>query len=368
MAERLKDSYGSEMAERVAGMLSAVDPGFDSAGYVAVALAGYEDLELMGRGRQLGRALAGFLPEDPCEAARIIRAALPPIPEARAWRGMQGFVLLPFGEYLAEYCTGCFEEAMATQYEITKRFTSEFSIRVFIRTDPERTLARLREWARDPDEHVRRLVSEGTRPRLPWAPQLQALREEPAPALELLELLKDDPSEYVRRSVANNLNDIGKDHPGLLVDVAAQWWADGDDNRRALVRRALRSLVKVGDPAALDVLGYRPDPSLSARVVVPGRARIGESLPLTAEVTNTGQQPVPALVDFIVGFARPGGKVSEKVFKGGEVQVPPGGAATIRASVSLRLHSTRKTHAGPHTVAVLLNGSRTPAATVEVAP
>ncbi len=202
---------------------------------------------------------------------------------------MQPFRYMPFVFYVGQHGLGAFEESMLAQYELTKRFTAEFSIRPFLIHHEAATLARLRQWTVDPDPNVRRLVSEGTRPRLPWAPRLPAFIADPAPVLELLELLRDDPSEYVRRSVANNLNDISKDHPDVVVEVARRWWADGDEPRRRLVRHALRTLVKRGDPAALEVLGHVGADHLVVREVSidPRDPTIGGSVRITATVVDT---------------------------------------------------------------------------------
>ena len=152
---------------------------------------------------------------------------------------------------------------MQAQHELTQRFTAEFSIRPFIERHPEATLARLAQWTQDPSPHVRRLVSEGTRPRLPWASRLRDFQRDPAPVLALLERLKDDPELYVRRSVANNLNDIGKDHPDLLADVARRWLQNASPERRWIVRHALRSAIKRAEPGALSALGYGAAPTLA---------------------------------------------------------------------------------------------------------
>src|SRR5262249_34126743 len=155
-----------------------------------------------------------------------------------------------------------FEPAMRAQYELTKRFSAESSIRAFLMQYPEATYARLLEWARDGSVHVRRLVSEGTRPRLPWAPRLRAFQDDPRPVIALLELLKDDPERYVQRSVANNLNDIGKDHPELAVEVCRRWSARTSPGRAWIVRHALRSLVKKGHRGALEAVGAGSRPKV----------------------------------------------------------------------------------------------------------
>ena len=173
---------------------------------------------------------------------------------------MAAFLYMPHLFFVARHGLDHFEDSMRAQYALTQRFTAEYSIRAFLEKHPEATLARLREWAADPSQHVRRLVSEGTRPRLPWAPRLRAFQKDPRPVLELLELLKDDPELYVRRSVANNLNDIGKDHPALLTAVAKRWLRGATPERRWIVDHALRSAVKRADAGALGALGYGARP------------------------------------------------------------------------------------------------------------
>jgi 3-methyladenine DNA glycosylase AlkC len=298
---------------------------------------------------------------------------------------MQPFRYMPFVLYVGQHGLGAFEESMLAQYELTKRFTAEFSIRPFLIHHEAATLARLRQWTNDPDPNVRRLVSEGTRPRLPWAPRLPAFIADPTPVVALLELLRDDPSEYVRRSVANNLNDISKDHPDVVVDLAGRWWADGDEPRRRLVRHGLRTLVKRGDPAALDVLGHVGADHLVVREVSidPGAAVIGGSVRITATVVDTrspgddadaadvraatepvvgpGSATQRVAVDFVVHFVKANGSTSPRVFKGAVRTLGPGGATVVTRLVSLAQQSTRTHHPGVHRVEVQVNGQRSDA-------
>lgn len=219
MATRLKDLFGPEVPRRIASAIAAVHPAFPVDRFVRDALDGYDALELTPRARQIAAVLRRHLPADYEEAVGILIASLGPASEAPELTGMASFFYAPHVYFVAEYGVAHWEASMHAQYELTQRFTAEFSIRAFLEHEPERTLALLKEWTSDPSPHVRRLVSEGTRPRLPWAPRLPRFQRDPSPVLELLELLKDDPSLYVRRSVANNLNDIGKDHPDLLVGI-----------------------------------------------------------------------------------------------------------------------------------------------------
>jgi 3-methyladenine DNA glycosylase AlkC len=359
MAEPLKNSFGPDTPGLIADMIEPGHPGFDREHFLAAALDGYDDLELTPRAHQIADALATTLPADRGEAMEIITASLGPENEDSELTGMETFRYLPFVFFVAEHGLDHYETAMTAQYELTKRFTAEFSIRAFLDRYPSETLARLRTWAGDDNVHVRRLVSEGTRPRLPWAPRLRQFQEDPTPVLELLELLKDDQEEYVRRSVANNLNDIAKDHPDVVVATTARWWDDGDENRRRLVRHALRTLIKAGDPGALRILGYGPDsPTRITSVVVdPVEAAIGGSVRITVELENPTEVESQALVDLIVHFVKANGSTSPKVFKGGERSLPPGGSTTVSKKISLAQHTTRTHFPGRHQVEVQLNGS-----------
>jgi len=378
MAEPLKNYFGPEIARKIAGLISAVYPAFPADAFLRDALRGYEDLELMPRGWHLARSLRGHLPDDYPEAIQVLLASLglgPGAPDETAGSepatepetsaepetsesGMSAFVYLPYTLFVAEYGLDHFEASMTAQYELTQRFTAEFSIRPFLVQHTEETLARLRDWVTDPSPHVRRLVSEGTRPRLPWASRLKAFQADPSPVLELLELLKDDPELYVRRSVANNLNDIGKDHPDLLVETARRWLMGADENRRWVVSHALRSAVKRGEAGALDVLGYGDPAEVAIRnaTFTPGRVRMGDSVGISLEVANTGNRRQKVLADLRVHFVKANGRTSPKVFKLKILDLAPGEATRLRKTISLAEMTTRKHYPGTHGVEVVLNG------------
>lgn len=366
--EPLKNQFGPDVVTRIGEMIEEAWPTFDRRRYESLALDGFEELELTPRGRHISDALAQTLPDDRAEAMRILIRSLGPAGEGEKLTGMAAFLYLPHSIFVAEHGVDHFETAMEAQYEITRRFTSEFSIRTYLERFPDRTLARLREWASDPDVHVRRLVSEGTRPRLPWAGRLRAFQEDPAPVLELLERLKDDPEEYVRRSVANNLNDIAKDHPETVIEVTRRWASDADETLMKLIRHALRTLVKAGDPDALAVLGYTPESPVEVRGVTctPSRAEIGGKVALVFEIENRSDAPAPVLVDFRVHFVKANGEAKPKVFKGSEFVIEPGAVESLRRTVSLRQHSTRTHYPGRHEVDVLVNGVVRPGTAFEL--
>ena len=368
MAEPLKNMFGPDVPVRLANAISGVAGDFDADRFRILALDGFDDLELTQRARHISEALAETLPLDRKEAMEILVAGFGPEIEGQELTGMDGFYYLPVVFFIADYGLDDFETAMTAQYEVTKRFTAEFSIRAFIDRYPQKTMSILSEWALDPNVHVRRLVSEGTRPRLPWAPRLSRFVDDPSDVVGLLELLKDDPEEYVRRSVANNLNDISKDHPDLVVETAQRWWSDGSDQRRQLIRHGLRTLIKAGHLGALEVLGFGPGSpvEVSNVRVDPGVVPVGSKVRVEVELVNPGRDPGGALVDLRVHFVKASGSTSPKVFKGGERNLEPSEVAVIRKSISLAQHSTRKHYPGIHEIEVQINGSVVPGGSFEV--
>jgi 3-methyladenine DNA glycosylase AlkC len=359
MATPLKDSFGPDVPRRIAEAIAVVRPGFPVRRFLVDALDGYEDLELMPRGRHIARALNAHLPTDYDEAIEILLASLDPLTQGEELTGMATFIHMPHVFYVAEYGRGHWDTSMKAQHQLTQRFTAEYSIRVFLESEPERTLGRLREWTRDPSPDVRRLVSEGTRPRLPWAPRLRRFQEDPSPVLELLELLKDDESAYVRRSVANNLNDIGKDHPGLLIATCRRWMKEAGPERRVLIRHALRSAVKRGEHAALEVLGFGATGAAEVErmTMEPRRPRIGETIRISFTLRNSARDRAAFNVDLRVHFVKANGGTSPKVFRVRELTLVPGERRDLSKLVSLRQQTTRTHYSGRHDVEVVVNGA-----------
>ena len=340
-------------------MVRAVHPGFPHDEFLRDALSGYGPLSLTGRGFHIATALRKHLPAEYPRAVDILLASASQPHDHRASGGMAAFLYMPHLFFVAQHGLGHFEESMRAQHALTQLFTAEYSIRAFLEKHPEATLARMREWTRDPSEHVRRLVSEGTRPRLPWAPRLRAFQKDPRPVIELLELLKDDPSLYVRRSVANNLNDIGKDHPALLTSVAKRWLRGASEERRWIVNHALRSAVKRADAGALGALGYgsKAEVSLRARCVEPSRAKIGSHVTVSFTVVNRQAKPQRVMVDLVVHFVKARG-TGAKTFKMKALTLAPGASVAVRKKIGLSQLTTRKHYPGVHNVEALLNGRR----------
>ena len=358
MAEPLKNQYGPEIPRTIATMIANVMPSFRRDAFLRDVLEGYEALELMPRGRKISRALRDHLPRHFPEAIDVLLASLGSRVNPLEGQGMAAFLYMPHTNFVADYGLDHFEESMHAQHELTQLFTAEFSIRPFLERHTERTLARLRQWTEDPNPHVRRLVSEGTRPRLPWAPRLRMFQKDPRPVLALLDLLKDDPELYVRRSVANNLNDIGKDHPAVLVATAKSWMKGASEDRAWIVRHALRSAVKRGDAGALSVMGFGGEAHVRlARVsIAPKRVTRGGKVRVSFDVVNDKDRTQRVLVDFRVHFVKSGGRTSPKVFKLKQADLAPRESMHVTKLVSLADLTTRRHYEGRHVVEAIING------------
>ena len=255
----LGDLLDRDAIECLAHNISLVFPKFDGDSFRRAALDGLKPLAILQRGQHLARALREHLPNCYEDAIDILIHSLTPPMSQTDDLGLAVFFYLPHVSFVATYGLDAkgnggrdpFEVSMKAQYELTRRFSAEFSMRPFLIRWPERTVARLMEWTRDPDPHVRRLCSEGARPRLPWAMRIPAFVKDPTPVLPILEALKDDEDLYVRRSVANHIGDIAKDHPALAFEICERWLTGASAERKWMIRHAVRHPAKKGVKAAL---------------------------------------------------------------------------------------------------------------------
>jgi 3-methyladenine DNA glycosylase AlkC len=370
MGEPLKTFFSTALVRRLAGDIVRVHPRFPTGAFTKDACRGLGALELLERGRHIANVLSTHLPEAYPEAVDILLRSLGPehATDELIGVGMAPFFYLPHTLFVAERGLEHFDLSMRANYELTKRFSAESSVRPFIAREPERAMTFLQSWTADDNAHVRRLVSEGTRLRLPWAPRVAWLEQHPERVLALLDLLKDDPSSMVRRSVANNLNDLGKARPDLLIRTTRVWLEDAPPARRALVEHALRSAVKRGDSDALRLLGYGQAPRLSVEAVAftPRRVRIGGRVAMTFALRSTSTRPQQLLVDVAVHFVKARGAGEPKVFKLGRMTLRPGERVRLKTAFSLAVHTTRVPRPGRHAVDVLVNGRRTRAGSFDV--
>ena len=360
--EPFKNLINPSLVRAAAEQLHAAWPAFDKRAFVGRANRGLEALELKARAMQIADALEATLPARFGQACAVVEAALAAAVEPGASRpesdhGLRGWIVWPLGEFVARRGLAEPERSLAALHALTQRLTAEFAIRPFIVAHPSLVFATLQRWARDPSAHVRRLVSEGSRPRLPWGLQLKALIADPSPTLPLLLALQDDPSDYVRRSVANHLNDIAKDHPQVVVEWLREHLPGASQERRALLRHASRTMIKQGHAEALALWGAATPFEGSTRLTLaPRRLRVGDSLALKLTLRSGSPAPQALLIDYAVHHVRANGSTSAKVFKGWSLTLAPGEARRLERTHSMRAVTTRRYHAGRHAIEVRING------------
>ena len=359
--EPFKDRMNDKVIRQLSGIFKRVYADFDETLFLDHALKGLVDLELKERAHSIMKALDVCLPAKFSVFEKIIRASLHPSEDPEnegASFGPDGIVGMA-GWAIADLVTlrgrGCPEAALSLLKDVTKRFSAEFAVRPFLDENTELTLRVFKEWIVDENRHVRRLASEGCRPRLPWGMQLRKFVADPAPVLALLEALKDDPEEYVRRSVANNLNDIAKDHPDLVAESAARWLEGADKNRTRLVKHACRTLIKQGHRGALAAFGYTPLMDIDCELRVhTDIVKYGECLDfeftLVAKPANS-----KVVVDYAVHFVKANGSRSPKVFKWKDTALVKSRLAGVKRH-AIKPITTRTYYAGEHRLDILVNG------------
>ncbi|WP_241171108.1 DNA alkylation repair protein [Burkholderia gladioli] len=349
----LKDSMGERQFRSLLSTLKLIERSFDTRRFLAVALDGLDELSLMARVRRASLAIeagAQALPGGYDTVLTLLAEAAPHLGG--------GFLSLVAPDYVGQFGRHDFDRSMAALAFFTRFGSSEFAVREFLRDDPRRALATLRDWSRHEDQAVRRLASEGSRPRLPWSFRLREIEADPALAAPILDNLRADPSDYVRRSVANHLNDVTKLHPDWVLERAAAWGVD-DAGTRWIVRHALRTLVKRGDARALALLGASGAARIEAVpfAVTPARIELGETVTLAAELVSTAPGVQRLVVDYRIGYVKKNGSTAHKVFKLRELTLAPGQRIDIVRSQRIRDFTTRTHYAGRHGVELIVNGA-----------
>jgi 3-methyladenine DNA glycosylase AlkC len=330
--------------------------GYDST-HTAATVAAFDGMALKARSDLVRDALIDDLPESFPDFAAAIDALIAQ-PECTGW------MIWPLTEAVASRATAHgsaddFHVGLTLLAELTPRLTAEFALRSMLIADLERTLAAARKWTSSDNEHVRRLASEGTRHYLPWARRVPALLARPDATVPIIDALYRDPSEYVRRSVANHLNDLSRLHADLVVETAARWQSAPDGNTDKLVRHALRTLVKRGHPNALALLGFHAPNSLSlSELVVDKIVSTGDKLSFSATLTNVASSPVRVTIDYSVGYRKANGTIAHKVFKLSTATIGGGERVQFAKLHSFAPITTRRHHPGRHELAVQVNGKR----------
>ena len=365
MPEPFKNFFNEPLIISMGDHLTKSWPDFQTTAFVAQALENFEQLELKERSTQISQALSEFLPEDFTEASEILRNSLAPEKNKSSLNeqapsgslGIEGWGIMPLTSYVARHGLEHFDLSLSLLQEMTKRFSAEFDIRFFLISDPERTLTTLTTWLDHPSHHVRRLISEGTRPRLPWAVQLPEFIKDPSPILPLLDALKDDDEEYVRRSVANNLNDIAKDHPDMVADIAEKWGRGANKNRQKLIRHACRTLIKQGHQKTLAALGYSaPDITIDSLTINTPNVIFGNALNFDLSLTSQSEKPQSLIIDYAIHHRKANGKTSAKVFKWKNITLKPAASHSAQKKHVIKKITTRKYYPGQHHLEIFING------------
>ncbi|OII66722.1 DNA alkylation repair protein [Streptomyces sp. CC77] len=355
----LKRHFNGEAARLIGGKIAAVHPGFDVDGYADEVEKRIPGLELKDRVLVLAEGLRTRLPEDYTAAVPVLLAILED--ELAEGEGMfnSSWFLMPVARFVEEYGLDHPELSLDAIEEITKRHTGEYAIRPYLEQHYALTMDRVARWAVSPSHNVRRLATEGIRSRLPWHRTLTVFVKDPQPVLEILEPLRSDPSEYVRKSVANNLNDISKDHPQVALDTALRWLEESPTpETRWIVKHGLRTLVKKGDQQALALLGATGgEHVLVPRLrIAPDEVTVGDTVVITFDIENTDDRPHSIAVDYVVHHVRKNGRSIPKVFKLTTLELGPGEKRTLEKSHPIREVQTRKYYPGEHAVDIQVNG------------
>ena len=363
MATPFKNFFNVPLIEQMGGHFKRIDPTFDAVQFTALATHELEKLELRERSIQICEALVQTLPDDFDAASTVLLSALHPEDQLELSgqstdeTGIAGWPIMPMADAIAHLGKDHPEQALAALGQMTCRFSSEFAIRHFFKSHQELTLNQCRKWAQHENFHIRRLASEGSRPLLPWGIRLHSFVDDPSPLIPLLEDLRDDPSEYVRRSVANNLNDIAKNQPDLVADIAHNWMKDASRERTKLVRHACRSLIKQGHQPTLKALGFgAPEVNLTRHEILTPTVKVGETLDFEIELTSTAKGPQNLIVDFLIHHVKANGTTSPKVFKWKEIRLPAGQSQSLVKSHSMKPVTTRVYYPGTHFWEVQVNG------------
>jgi 3-methyladenine DNA glycosylase AlkC len=353
----LKNIYSHAFVAQIAAEICAVFPDFDTSGFLArVFDESWPDLELKQRIRHISHCLRHFLPSDYSDAVAVLVRTVGHMTARDGERLTFEWGVFP--DFVEAFGVEDPDTSLPALEILTQLASAEFAIRPFLLRYPARTFAQMQRWAGHASPMVRRLASEGFRPRLPWGMGVPMLKKDPSPILPVLEKLKNDPAETVRRSVANNLNDISKEHPQLVLDIAARWLGHSPETDW-VVRHACRGLLKKGDATALAHFGFQKGAVGigCADLVCDAAVKIGGTLAFSFLVKNTGAQAHHVRLEYAIQYLTQSGKISRKVFKIKELEMKAGDSEAIARRQRFTDFTTRKHFPGTHRLEVLANGA-----------
>jgi 3-methyladenine DNA glycosylase AlkC len=357
MPEPLKNMYSAAFFETLCPVLKKCIPGFDCRDFTFQVFNNqWPDFELKERVRHIAVTLHNFLPKDFEKASKIL---IQLSNELKEIVHEQGFAVIFIPEYIQLYGLDHPSIALDAIEKITQLVSAEFAIRPFIIQHEKQTMKKMLEWSTHIEPSVRRLSSEGCRPRLPWAMALPEFKKNPEAVLSILENLKEDASEYVQRSIANNLNDIAKDHPQLVLKIAKRWRGK-NPNTDWIIKHGCRTLLKKGDTAALSLHGFNHAHKAKVQELVleKKKVKIGEHLFFHFNFSNLEKKPADFRLEYSIDYITSTDKTSRKVFKITENSFAPGEKALINRKQSFKDFTTRKHFKGKHYLSILANGKK----------
>lgn len=351
----IKDIYSNHFFIDFANCLSKTIPGFDKKKFVDSFLTDeFNTKEWKDRMLYSTQILHQFLPKKFPEAVAIIEATIPEVKQSECGKSTLAFMFFP--DYIEKYGLDNFETSVKAFEMITQFISCEFAVRPFIIKYPERMLTTMQKWSLHTNHHVRRLASEGSRSRLPWAMALPDLKKDPSLILPILENLKNDSSEYVRKSVANNLNDITKDNPDLVLSLV-QKWKNNSLQTDAIIKHGCRTLLKQGHPEILNFYGLNTDNIKVANFKInTPKVKIGEALQFQFTIENQNAEPKIIRLEYAIYYQKSKGHLSKKVFKISERKLAQHQKQNIVRNQSFKIITTRVFHLGKHQVSLIING------------
>jgi 3-methyladenine DNA glycosylase AlkC len=352
----LKDLYSPAFYKRVAGCMEECIPGFTANAFMKrIYSPEFENMELKARMRHTAECLHHFMPGTYREAADLLIKLIESLKEHGFWQERLEMMFLP--AYIELYGLDDPDTSIQAMEVVTQYVSCEFAIRPFLINHFQRTIDSIFNWTQHSHARVRRLATEGCRPRLPWGLAVARLKKDPASILPILEALKNDPDEAVRRSVANNLNDISKDHPAIVVEIAKAWRGESKETD-AIIKHGCRTLLKHGHDAVLNHYGLTAsNVQLEEFEVLTPKVNVGDTLAFKFRISNMDAGPKTIRLEYAIYYRKANGLLSRKVFKISEREYRPGQSETITRNQSFRLITTRKFYEGDHALEVLINGS-----------
>ncbi|OAS87591.1 MULTISPECIES: DNA alkylation repair protein [Metabacillus] len=349
MAEELRNLFDKDYINELSTSIKSEYRNFDSRLFQSLIYDDmWNELALKQRVRHITNCLHKTLAMEFIEVLELLKKVAP-----HCRGGLTGIV---FPDYVEVYGLEFWNESIKALEYFTQLSTSEFAVRPFVMKNQSLMMDQFLKWSKHPNEHVRRLASEGSRPRLPWGIALTSLKKDPTPIFPILENLKADPSLYVRKSVANNLNDISKDHPELVLEIAQKWYGDNIDTNW-IIKRGIRTLMKKGDQQALELFGFGTNPNLIVEeLTVTDKLTIGDALSFSFQLISSDEKPTKIRVEYALDFVKANGKHSTKLFKIAENVINSGEKKVYTKKHSFKDLTTRKHYPGKHKISIVVNG------------